>query len=130
MKGYLFMSRVINFSPPDITDLEIEEVIKALKSGWITTGPRTKELEKRLAEYCNTSKVVCLNSATASEELNFRVCGIGEGDEVIVPAYTYTATASAAIHCGAKVVFVDSKKDSTEMDYDKVAEAITDKQRR
>lgn len=121
------MSRVINFSPPDITDLEIEEVIKALKSGWITTGPRTKELEKRLAEYCNTSKVVCLNSATASEELNFRVCGIGEGDEVIVPAYTYTATASAAIHCGAKVVFVDSKKDSTEMDYDKVAEAITDK---
>ena len=120
------MSRVINFSPPDITDLEIEEVIKALKSGWITTGPRTKELEKRLAEYCNTSKVVCLNSATASEELNFRVCGIGEGDEVIVPAYTYTATASAAIHCGANVVFVDSKKDSTEMDNDKVAEAITD----
>jgi len=119
--------RVIPFSPPDITDSEINEVIEALKSGWITTGPRTKELEKRLAEYCHTSKVVCLNSATASEELNFRICGIGEGDEVIVPAYTYTASASAAIHCGAKVIFVDSQKDSTEMDYDKVAEAITEK---
>lgn len=119
--------RNIPFSPPDISDLEIEEVVKALKSGWITTGPRTKELERRLAEYCHTSKVVCLNSATAAEELNFRICGIGEGDEVIVPAYTYTATASAAIHCGAKVIFVDSQKDSTEMDYDKVAEAITEK---
>lgn len=120
-------SRVIPFSPPDITDLEINEVVEALKSGWITTGPRTKELEKRLAEFCHTSKVVCLNSATAAEELNFRICGIGEGDEVIVPAYTYTASASAAIHCGAKAIFVDSQKDSTEMDYDKVAAAITDK---
>ena len=120
-------NRVIPFSPPDISDAEINEVIDVLKSGWITTGPRTKELEKRLAEYCHTSKVVCLNSATAAEELNFRICGIGEGDEVIVPAYTYTASASAAIHCGAKVIFVDSQKDSTEMDYDKVAEAITDK---
>ena len=119
--------RNIPFSPPDITELEINEVVKALKSGWITTGPRTKELERRLAEYCHTSRVVCLGSATAAEELNFRVCGIGEGDEVIVPAYTYTATASAAIHCGAKVIFVDSQKDSTEMDYDKVAEAITEK---
>lgn len=119
--------RNIPFSPPDISDLEIEEVAKALKSGWITTGPRTKELERRLAEYCHTSKVVCLNSATAAEELNFRICGIGEGDEVIVPAYTYTATASAAIHCGAKVIFVDSQKDSTEMNYDKVAEAINEK---
>ena len=117
--------RIIPFSPPDITELEINEVVEALKSGWITTGPRTKELEKRLAEYCHTSKVVCLNSATAAEELNFRVCGIGEGDEVIVPAYTYTASASAAIHCGAKVVFVDSQKDCVEMDYDKVGEAIT-----
>ena len=117
----------IPFSPPDISDAEINEVIEALKSGWITTGPKTKEFERRLAEYCHTSKVVCLNSATAAEELNFRVCGIGEGDEVIVPAYTYTASASAAIHCGAKVVFVDSQKDSTEMDYDKVAEAITKK---
>lgn len=117
--------RVIPFSPPDISELEINEVAEAMRSGWITTGPRTKELEKRLAEYCHTSKVVCLNSATAAEELNFRVCGIGEGDEVIVPAYTYTASASAAIHCGAKVVFVDSQKDCVEMDYDKVSEAIT-----
>ena len=121
------VQRSILFSPPDISDLEIAEVVEALKSGWITTGPRTKELEKRLAEFCHTSKVVCLNSATAAEELNFRICGIGEGDEVIVPAYTYTATASAAIHCGAKVVFVDSQKDSTEMDYDKVADAISEK---
>ena len=119
--------RNIPFSPPDITELEISEVVEALKSGWITTGPRTKELERRLAEFCHTSRVVCLGSATAAEELNFRVCGIGEGDEVIVPAYTYTASASAAIHCGAKVIFVDSQKDSTEMDYDKVAEAITEK---
>ena len=119
--------RNIPFSPPDISETEIEEVCKTLKSGWITTGPRTKELERRLAEFCHTSKVVCLNSATASEELNFRICGIGEGDEVIVPAYTYTATASAAIHCGAKVVFIDSQPDSPEMDYEKVAEAITEK---
>ncbi len=119
--------RVIPFSPPDISELEINEVVEALRSGWITTGPRTKELEKRLAEYCHTSKVVCLNSATAAEELNFRVCGIGEGDEVIVPAYTYTASASAAIHCGTKVVFVDSQKDCVEMDYEKVAEKITER---
>ena len=119
--------RVIPFSPPDITDAEIDEVKRALKSGWITTGPRTKELERKLAAYCHTSKVVCLNSATAAEELNFRICGIGEGDEVIVPAYTYTASASAAIHCGAKVVFVDSQKDNCEMDYDKVAAAITER---
>ncbi len=119
--------RNIPFSPPDISELEINEVIEALKSGWITTGPRTKVLERRLADFCHTSRVVCLNSATAAEELNFRICGIGEGDEVIVPAYTYTATASAAIHCGAKVVFIDSQKDSTEMDYDKVADAITEK---
>ena len=121
------IKRNIPFSPPDISELEIAEVTEALRSGWITTGPRTKELEKRLANYCHTSKVVCLNSATAAEELNLRICGIGEGDEVIVPAYTYTATASAAIHCGAKVIFVDSQKDSTEMDYDQVADAITEK---
>lgn len=121
------VSRSIPFSPPDITDLEGREVIEVLRSGWITTGPRTKELERRLAEFCHTSKVVCLNSATAAEELNFRICGIGGGDEVIVPAYTYTATASAAIHCGAKVIFVDSQKDSPEMDYEKVAEAITER---
>lgn len=119
--------RIIPFSPPDISDLEINKVIEAMKSGWITTGPRTKELEIRLADYCRTSKVVCLNSATAAEELNFRICGIGEGDEVIVPAYTYTASASAAIHCGAKVIFVDNQKDSTEMDYEKLAQAITSK---
>lgn len=119
--------RVIPFSPPDISELEINEVAEALRSGWITTGPRTKELERRLATYCHTSKVVCLNSATAAEELNFRVCGIGEGDEVIVPAYTYTASASAAIHCGAKVVFVDSQKDCVEMDYSSLAEKINEK---
>lgn len=121
------ISRSIPFSPPDISELEEKEVIEALKSGWITTGPRTKELERRLAEFCHTSKVVCLNSATAAEELNFRICGIGESDEVIVPAYTYTASASAAIHCGAKVVFVDSQKDCVEMDYEAVAEKITEK---
>ena len=120
-------SRFIPFSPPDISEAEEKEVLEALRSGWITTGPRTKELEKRLAEYCNTSKVVCLNSATAAEELNFRICGIGEGDEVIVPAYTYTASASAAIHCGAKVIFIDSQENSPEMDYDKVAEAVNEK---
>lgn len=119
--------RKIPFSPPDISEAEIAEVAEAMRSGWITTGPRVKELEKRLAAYCHTSKVVCLNSATAAEELNFRICGIGEGDEVIIPAYTYTATASTAIHCGAKVIFVDSQKDSTEMDYDKVAESITER---
>lgn len=119
--------RVIPFSPPDISELEIDEVAEALRSGWITTGPRTKELERRLAEYCHTSKVVCLNSATAAEELNFRICGIGEGDEVIVPAYTYTASASAAIHTGARVVFVDSQSDCVEMDYEAVAAAITEK---
>ena len=119
--------RNIPFSPPDISDLEVAEVAEAMKSGWITTGPRTKELERRLAEYCHTSRAVCLNSATAAEELNFRICGIGEGDEVIVPAYTYTATASAAIPCVDKFVFVDSQKYSTEMDYDKVAAAITEK---
>lgn len=115
----------IPFSPPDITESEIEEVIDTLQSGWITTGPKTKELERRLATFCHTSKVVCLSSATAAEELNFRICGIGEGDEVIVPAFTYTASAAAAIHCGAKVIFADSSKDSTEMDYDSVATKIT-----
>ena len=119
--------RVIPFSPPDISELEINEVAEALRSGWITTGPRTKELERRLAEYCHTSRVVCFNSATAAEELNLRVLGIGPGDEVIVPAYTYTASASAAIHVGATVIFVDSQEDSVEMDYDKMEVAITEK---
>ena len=125
--GKEIIKRNIPFSPPDISDLEINEVAEALRSGWITTGPRTKELEKRLAEFCHTSKVVCLNSATAAEELNFRICGIGTGDEIVVPSYTYTSSASAAIHAGAKVIFVDSQKDSTEMDYDAVAAAITEK---
>lgn len=119
--------RNIPFSPPDITEAEIQEVAEALRSGWITTGPRTKQLERNLAEYCHTNKVVCLNSATAAEELNLRVLGIGEGDEVIVPAYTYTATASAVIHVGAKVVMVDSQRDSVEMDYDAMEAAITEK---
>ncbi len=119
--------RNIGFSPPDISELEVEEVVATLRSGWITTGPRTKELERRLAEYCGTSKVVCLNSATAAEELNLRILGIGPGDEVIVPAYTYTASASAVIHVGATVIFVDSQEDSVEMDYEKMATAITEK---
>ncbi len=117
----------IPFSPPDITEAEISEVSEALRSGWITTGPRTKEFERRLAEYCGTKKVACLNSATAALELNLRVLGIGEGDEVIIPAYTYTASASAAIHVGAKVIFIDSKPDSFEMDYDLMEAAINEK---
>ncbi len=119
--------RSIPFSPPDISELEIAEVAEALRSGWITTGPRTKQLEKNLAAFCHTDRVVCLNSATAAEELNFRVLGIGEGDEVIVPAYTYTASASAAIHVGARVVFVDSGRDTFEMDYDRMEDAITER---
>lgn len=121
------MKRNIPFSPPDITESEIEEVAAALRSGWITTGPRAKELEKRLAKYIGANHVVCLNSATAAEELNLRVLGVGEVDEVIVPAYTYTATASAAIHVGAKVVFIDSQPGSWEMDYDAMEDAITEK---
>lgn len=117
----------IPFSPPDITEAEINEVCEAMRSGWITTGPRTKEFERRLAAYCGTKKVACLNSATAALELNLRVLGIGEGDEVIVPAYTYTASASAAIHVGAKVIFIDSKPDSFEMDYDLMEAAINEK---
>lgn len=119
--------RKIPFSPPDIGELEINEVVECLKSGWITTGPRTKEFERRLAEYVGTSKCVCLASATASEELNLRILGIGEGDEVIVPSYTYSASVAAAIHVGATVVFIDSQTDSPEMDYDKMEEAITSK---
>ena len=142
--------RTISFSPPDISELEIAEVAEALRSGWITTGPRTKMLECRLAAYIETGKtdvdcstkeaikaysqrVVCLNSATAAEELNLRVLGIREGDEVIVPAYSYTASASAAIHCGATVVFVDIQKDGDpathmpEMNYEKLEAAITER---
>lgn len=140
--------RTIQFSPPDISELEIAEVAEVLRSGWITTGPRTKLLEKRLAAYIETGKtdvdtrendaywsnrVVCLNSATAAEELNLRIFGIRSGDEVIVSSYTYTASASAAIHCGATVRFVDIQKDGDpvthlpEMDYDALERAITPK---
>ena len=140
--------RNISFSPPDISELEIEEVVQTLKSGWITTGPRTKLLERRLAAYIETgrtdidteketarwsNRVVCLSSATAAEEMNLRILGIGPGDEVIVPAYTYSASASSVIHCGATVVFVDIQKDGDpvtgmpEMDYDALEAAITGK---
>ena len=119
--------RKIPFSPPDISELEIQEVREALRSGWITTGPRTKKLEQKLAQYCHTDKMVCLNSATAAEELNLRVLGIGPGDEVLVPAYTYTASASAAIHTGATVRFIDCQENSLEMDYDRMEAAITEK---
>lgn len=117
----------IPFSPPDITELEIENVIEVLKSGWITTGPVTKKFENEIAKYCGTSKAVCLNSATAALEMTLRVLGIGEGDEVITSAYTYTASASVIHHVGAKIVLVDTKKDSYEMDYEKVKEAINEK---
>lgn len=115
----------IPFSPPDMSEREITLVSEALRSGWITTGPRTKEFEKTIAEYCHTNKAVCLNSATACMELILRVLGVGPGDEVIVPAYTYTATASVACHVGAKLVMVDVAPDSFEMDYGKLADAIT-----
>ncbi|MBF0780263.1 MULTISPECIES: DegT/DnrJ/EryC1/StrS aminotransferase family protein [unclassified Granulicatella] len=117
----------IPFSPPDISEHEIEEVCQALKSGWITTGPRTKELEKRLSQYTQTPKTVCLNSATAALELILRVLGIGAGDEVIVPAMTYTASCSVIEHVGATPVMVDIHEGSFEMDYDLLEQAITDK---
>lgn len=115
----------IPFSPPDMSEREIILVSEALRSGWITTGPRTKEFEKTIASYCHTDKAVCLNSATACMELILRVLGIGPGDEVIVPAYTYTATASVACHVGAKLVMMDVTPNSFEMDYGKLADAIT-----
>lgn len=144
------MKRVISFSPPDISEVEIAEVVKALESGWITTGPRTKLLERRLAAFVDTGRtdidctegenlekysnsVVCLNSGTAAEELNLIIFGIKPGDEVIVPAYTYTATVSAAVHCGARIIFADILKDGDdhshmpEMDYDKVSSLVTEK---
>ena len=120
-------SRQISFSPPDITEEEIKEVAEAMRSGWITTGPRTKKLESQIAAFCHTSKAVCLNSATAALELTLRVLGIGEGDEVITSAYTYTASASVIDHVGAKIVLVNTAKDSWEMDYDALEKAITGK---
>ena len=118
--------RNIPFSPPDMTEAEIEQVAEALRSGWITTGPKTKEFEKLIALVCSTQKVVCLNSATAAMEMALRLIGVGPDDEVIVPAYTYTATASVTQHVGCKVVMVDSQPNSVEMDFDKLADAITE----
>ena len=117
----------IPFSPPDITESEVYLVSEALRSGWITTGPKTKEFERLIAMCCQTDQAVCLNSATACMELILRVLGVGQGDEVITPAYTYTATASVTCHVGAKVVMVDTAPDSFEMDYDKLADAITER---
>lgn len=117
----------ISFSPPDVGELEIEQVAEALKSGWITTGPKTKELEKKVAEFCGVNRAVCLGSQTACAEMALRVLGIGAGDEVIVPIYTYTATASVVCHVGATLKFVDVQKDSLEMDYEALENMITEK---
>lgn len=117
----------IPFSPPDIGEEEIEEVVKTLKSGWITTGPRTKEFEKQIAAWCHTNRAVCLNSATASMEMTLRLFGIGPGDEVLVSAYTYTASASVICHVGATPVLIDTGRDSFQMDYDRMASKITKK---
>ena len=119
--------RQIPFSPPDITEREIEAVVEALKSGWITTGPKTKLFEKQIAEYVGTPRAVCLNSATAAMEVTLRLLGVGPGDEVITSAYTYTASASVIHHVGAKIVLVDTAPGSYEMDYEKLADAITEK---
>ncbi|NTK68312.1 DegT/DnrJ/EryC1/StrS family aminotransferase [Enterococcus faecium] len=119
--------REIPFSPPDITDLEIKNVVEVLKSGWITTGPKTKELEKKITKWLGTSEVVCLNSQTAAAETGLRLLGIGENDEVIVPAYTYSASASVVCHVGANLVLVDCQQNSLEMDYDALEAAITEK---
>ena len=120
-------NRHIAFSPPDITEEEIAEVADTLRSGWITTGPKTKKFENKIAAFCHTSKAVCLNSATACAEMSLRVLGIGPGDEVITSAYTYTASASVAVHVGATLVLVDTQPDSYEMDYEKLESAITEK---
>ena len=119
--------RNIPFSPPDMTEAEVNEVRDAILSGWITTGPKTKEFERLISLCCQTRKAVALNSATAAMELTLRVLGVGPGDEVIVPAYTYTATASVGCHVGAKVVMVDVGRDSFEFDYDQIADAITER---
>lgn len=118
--------RKIPFSPPDVGEEEIEEVAAALRSGWITTGPKTKEFERQIAEFCGVEKAACLNSQTACAEMALRILGVGAGDEVIVPAYTYTASASVVCHVGAKLVFVDVQKDSLEMDYEQLEAAINE----
>ena len=117
----------IPFSPPDISEAEINEVAEALRSGWITTGPRTKKLEAEIAELVGTERCVCLNSQTACAEMALRVLGIGEGDEVITSAYTYTASASVIYHVGAKILLIDTQKNSLEMDYAALEAAITEK---
>lgn len=117
----------ISFSPPDMSELEIQEVADAIKSGWITTGPKTKELERQIAKYVGVNRCVCLNSQTACGEMALRILGIGAGDEVIVPAYTYSASASIVDHVGAKIVFVDVQEGCLEMDYEKMEAAITEK---
>ena len=127
MSGVEETKRVIPFSPPDISEEEVTEVTEALRSGWITTGPKTKELEKTVAAYVGTDKSCCLNSQTACAEMALRILGIGPGDEVIVPAYTYTASASVVCHVGATLVLIDTQKDSLEMDYEAMEAAITDK---
>ena len=119
--------RQISFSPPDMSELEINEITEALRSGWITTGPKTKEFERRIAAYCGVNKAVCLNSQTACAEMALRVLGIAEGDEIIVPAYTYTASASVVCHVGATLKLIDVQKNSLEMDYEALEAAITEK---
>ena len=119
--------RNVPFSPPDMTEAEANEVRDAILSGWITTGPRTKKLEKLISEFVHTEKTVCLNSATAAMEMVLHVLGVGPGDEVIMPAYTYTASASVVAHVGATIVMVDSQKDCVEMDYERLADAITER---
>lgn len=118
---------IISFSPPDLSELEIQEVAEAMRSGWITTGPRTKQLERNVADFVDASRCVCLNSQTACAEMALRVLGIGPGDEVIVPAYTYTATASVVVHVGATLVLVDVQPGTCEMNYDQVTAAITER---
>ena len=117
----------IPFSPPDITEAEVEQVAEALRSGWITTGPKTKELEREVADLCGVNRAVCLNSQTACAEMTLRLLGIKEGDEVITCAYTYTASASVVCHVGAKLILIDTQRDCLEMDYEQLENAITEK---
>ena len=117
----------IPFSPPDMADLEVEGAEKAIRSGWITTGPKTKEFETKISEYCHTKKTICLNSQTACSEMALRLLGVSTDAEILVPAYTYTASASVVCHVGAKLVLIDSQKNSLEMDYDKLASSINEK---
>lgn len=121
------MKKIIPFSPPDISQIEIDSVVEVLKSGWITTGPKTKLFEQKIADYCNVGRAICLSSQTACAEMTLRILGVGPGDEVIIPAYTYTATASIVYHVGAIPVMIDCAKDSYEMDYEKMEAAISER---